>query len=75
MQGEGSPCVRFYRRFDGTVLTADCPVGLRKLRFRRAAIAGIGIGILAAASAWFSYAQRPVMGVAVGQMAPRGSGR
>jgi hypothetical protein len=22
-------CVRFYRRFDGTILTADCPVGVR----------------------------------------------
>src|SRR5882724_5033878 len=26
---EGRPCVRFYRRADGTVLTQDCPVGLR----------------------------------------------
>jgi hypothetical protein len=24
---EGDLCVRFYRRLDGTVLTADCPVG------------------------------------------------
>ncbi len=29
---EGNLCVRLFRRFDGTVLTADCPVGLRKLR-------------------------------------------
>jgi hypothetical protein len=26
---EGRLCVRFYRRADGTVLTQDCPVGLR----------------------------------------------
>ncbi len=26
---EGRVCVRLYRRADGTVLTADCPVGLR----------------------------------------------
>ncbi|MHC5540977.1 hypothetical protein ACYOEI_22370, partial [Singulisphaera rosea] len=26
---EGRLCVRFYRRADGSVLTADCPVGLR----------------------------------------------
>ena len=25
----GAPCVRLYRRPDGRVLTADCPVGLR----------------------------------------------
>jgi hypothetical protein len=24
-------CIRLYRRFDGTVLTADCPVGVRLL--------------------------------------------
>src|SRR5262249_2477502 len=29
---EGRACVRFYRRADGTMLTADCPVGLRALR-------------------------------------------
>jgi hypothetical protein len=26
---EGSVCVRMYRRADGTVLTSDCPVGVR----------------------------------------------
>lgn len=26
---EGTCCVRFYRRADGTVLTTDCPVGVR----------------------------------------------
>jgi hypothetical protein len=31
---EGRICVRLYRRRDGTVLTADCPVGRAK-RFRR----------------------------------------
>lgn len=33
-QTEGRLCVRFYRRADGTVLTQDCPVGLRALRRR-----------------------------------------
>jgi hypothetical protein len=28
---ERTPCVRFYRRRDGTVLTADCPVGVRRI--------------------------------------------
>src|SRR5258706_3758277 len=29
---EGKLCIELYRRFDGTVLTADCPVGLRAIR-------------------------------------------
>lgn len=31
---EGRICARLYRRGDGTVLTKDCPVGLRALRMR-----------------------------------------
>jgi hypothetical protein len=33
-QAEGRLCVRFYRRADGTVLTQDCPVGLRAVKQR-----------------------------------------
>ncbi len=33
----GELCVRIYYRKDGTVLTRDCPVGLRKVRLRLAA--------------------------------------
>jgi len=42
---EGRTCVRFYRRPDGTVLTRDCPVGLRAVRqrFVRAVTALAGI--------------------------------
>lgn len=29
---EGRVCIRFYRRRDGTILTDNCPVGLRALR-------------------------------------------
>ena len=29
---EGKLCIELYHRFDGTVLTADCPVGLRTIR-------------------------------------------
>jgi hypothetical protein len=29
---EGNLCVRYYRRADGTVMTDDCPVGLRLIR-------------------------------------------
>lgn len=31
---DGKLCVRLYQRPDGTVLTADCPVGARRLRMR-----------------------------------------
>ena len=33
---EGHLCVRFYTRADGTVLTQDCPVGLRAVRVKLA---------------------------------------
>lgn len=33
LSGEGQlPCLRLYRRADGTLLTENCPVGLRKIR-------------------------------------------
>jgi hypothetical protein len=42
---EGRTCIRLYRRHDGTVLTRDCPVGLRaaKQRFVRAVAALAGV--------------------------------
>jgi hypothetical protein len=49
---EGNLCVRYYRRADGTLLTADCPVGLRHARFRRRTVAGVGAGILVAGALW-----------------------
>jgi hypothetical protein len=33
----GRLCLRLYRRWDGTVLTSDCPVGVAKVRMRAAA--------------------------------------
>jgi hypothetical protein len=57
-QTEGQLCVRFYRRADGTILTQDCPAGLRALkrrlsRLRTAAISSAlsflaGLGLYAA---------------------------
>lgn len=55
---EGRTCVRFFQRKDGTVLTADCPVGVRirrRMRIAAGAVAGFlvtvtGIGALAAAA-------------------------
>lgn len=31
---EGGMCVRFYKRRDGTVITTNCPVGLREIKRR-----------------------------------------
>jgi hypothetical protein len=42
---EGRTCIRYFIRYDGTVLTRDCPVGLRAVRQRLvravAALAGL----------------------------------
>ena len=35
---EGRLCVRYYRRKDGSIITQDCPVGLRRLKQRAARI-------------------------------------
>jgi hypothetical protein len=48
-ESEGRLCLRLYRRADGTVLTADCPVGLRHaLRRRLLRLATVGVVIFAA---------------------------
>jgi Carboxypeptidase regulatory-like domain len=51
---EGRLCARLYRRADGTVLTKDCPTGLRAVRARAARAAGAAfaavLGLFAAAS-------------------------
>jgi hypothetical protein len=41
---EARPCVRLYRRADGTVLTADCPVGQRRARRRLVALTALALG-------------------------------
>jgi hypothetical protein len=38
---EGRLCVRYYRRTDGTILTKNCPVGLRALKRRLSRIAAV----------------------------------
>src|SRR5436190_6844716 len=43
---EGRVCARLYRRTDGTVLTRDCPTGLRAIRQRASRIAAAVIAAL-----------------------------
>jgi hypothetical protein len=62
---EGKMCVRLYKRADGTVLTADCPVGVTKRRRRRAAFGAVGASLMAAAGAFGLAAEQPRMGSAV----------
>ena len=38
-RSEGRVCIRYYRRGDGTIITENCPVGLRKLKKRMSQIA------------------------------------
>ena len=37
-----APCVRFFRRADGTVMTSDCPTGQRRGGRRLAMVAAAG---------------------------------
>jgi hypothetical protein len=77
-KSEGRLCVRFYRRQDGTIITQQCPVGLRALKARvtRAASAAFsavlgfvaGVGLHTAASGDNSRHPKsnlPIMGAAV----------
>jgi hypothetical protein len=42
---EGRLCVRFYRRADGSVLTQNCPVGLKAIKRRVAWVAQVVLGM------------------------------
>lgn len=44
---EGKLCVRFFRRADGTVMTQDCPVGLRAVRLKIVRMAGAVVALIA----------------------------
>jgi hypothetical protein len=57
-KAEGRTCVRIFRRKDGTVLTADCPVGVRKLR-RKVAMGLTGALAMLVAGATFATGAAP----------------
>lgn len=48
---EGRLCWRFFVRRDGTVLTRDCPVGLRRVRQRMFGAIATAVALLAASTA------------------------
>lgn len=43
---EGRLCIRLYKRADGTVLTKDCPVGIRAYQKRVARFAGAALAMI-----------------------------
>lgn len=46
----GEVCVRYYKRADGTLMTSDCPVGVRRKRRKKVALSIAGAGALAVAA-------------------------
>lgn len=77
---EGRLCVRFYRRRDGSIITDDCPVGLRAIRRRVSYIAraigsvvlGLfaGLGVHEAFSSIAPFAERATAGIMVRTVEP-----
>lgn len=72
---EGRLCVRFYRRSDGSIITKDCPIGLRAIRRRVSYVAkaisstvmGLvaGLGVYGVVSSVVPLAPQRTMGVMV----------
>jgi hypothetical protein len=63
-KSEGHSCVRLYRRKDGTVLTADCPVGIRsavRRRLIRLASAGVVVFAVLRSGVWLFARARPTV--------------
>jgi hypothetical protein len=54
-RAEGRLCVRFYRRADGTILTQNCPVGLRALKRRVAWIGQAMMGMFLSLGAFLGF--------------------
>jgi hypothetical protein len=72
-QTEGRLCVRFYRRQDGSIITQNCPVGLRAIKRRLSRVAtAVATSVLSfiAGTSLYSIADKlllrpPVTGVLV----------
>ena len=79
-KAEGSLCVRFYRRRDGSILTGNCPVGLHAIRHRfsktkKHVIAAVMsfMGYLGILGTYELFSPGPVMGATVVSSWPRPS--
>ena len=79
---EGRLCVRFYRRADGSILTENCPIGLRAIKRKvtwaaqlvlgmlLSLISGLGLGGLINAITPIDLLTRPEVVVMGGMPAP-----
>jgi hypothetical protein len=65
-EAEGRVCVRLYRRADGSVMTRDCPTGLRAVRQRVSRAVAVSFASVFSIIGLFSLAERlratPTMG-------------
>lgn len=52
LEREGRLCVRYFQRSDGTVMTADCPVGRSAVSVRLKSFAMAGVMFLLGGFAW-----------------------
>jgi hypothetical protein len=55
---EGALCTRYYRRADGTIITSDCSVGMRRARRRRLIVAGVTVMVAAVGALGYEVSQR-----------------
>jgi hypothetical protein len=46
VETEGHLCAKLYRRMDGTVITRDCPIGIRAIRRRVSRVANAALGAI-----------------------------
>jgi hypothetical protein len=79
-RNEGRLCVRFYRRHDGSIITRDCPIGLRAIRRRLSYVAravsssvlGLlaGLGVYGVVSSLTPIAPQRTMGVMARDIVP-----
>lgn len=69
-RAEGSICVRYFRRADGTVLTQDCPVGWAKVKKRVSAFATAAFALFVSAFTGAYLSVRPVKQAEVGTLLP-----
>lgn len=67
-------CIRFYRRADGTMLTQDCPVGVRRQRFWRRTAGIAAAGLLLGALGSLAYANLVGQAVVTPSYATQGFG-
>jgi len=65
-QTEGRLCVRFYRRTDGSILTRNCPIGLRAIQRRVSyiwkAVSAVVISFFAGLGLYRAITPAPQMG-------------